>query len=388
MKQNNHIAKSQGLLCRATLSIICLFLFFDHSLAQELSVNDLEGDWEVGSTWTTGWNSGGGPVSGVTSAATINGDVFVLGSLDYAHNNFSTGLTIQGSDTLTVFGDLTFTGALMILDVTSNAVLKVYGDLNTGNSIVDIRGDGVIVVSGDLVLNGASSYHDAGGANQLYVDGLISGTSADLVQTQTDAQDFSDLSGDHPVLYSEITSELPVVLLDFKATAHGSGVKLDWSTASEENFDHFEIQRSVDGTTYTNIGKMAGHGNSSQVINYSFLDESPWSGISYYRLSAKDYDGSSESFKSISVEWIDLENTFSIYPNPMRQASSQLTVGMPKGLSQGQITVLDPAGRIIVQEKITAQLLSWQMKTSLNKGIYHIRVQTAGQILTRKFLVN
>ena len=90
---------------------------------------------------------------------------------------------------------------------------------------------------------------------------------------------------------------LPVELVRFIVSADDDFVALEWTTASEENFDYFSIERSEDGEGFYEIGTVAGHGDSQTPINYSFEDIDPIFGISYYRLNAIDYDG--KSFK----EW-------------------------------------------------------------------------------------
>ncbi|MCP4123353.1 MAG: T9SS type A sorting domain-containing protein [Bacteroidetes bacterium] len=69
---------------------------------------------------------------------------------------------------------------------------------------------------------------------------------------------------------------------------------LEWQTASEINSDYFEIQRSADVLYWQTIGEVKGAGWSADVINYSWTDENPLNGQSYYRLMQVDQDGSLE----------------------------------------------------------------------------------------------
>lgn len=112
---------------------------------------------------------------------------------------------------------------------------------------------------------------------------------------------------------------LPIELTQFDGTCNDNQVVLTWQTASEKNNDFFTIDRSNDGKNFISIGSVKGAGNSSQKLNYTFVDIEYMEGISYYRLSQEDYDGTITHSKLISVEHscsINNESEISIYPNP------------------------------------------------------------------------
>lgn len=381
MKQKKHLSTITGLFIRTVIIFSTIYLLTFTVSAQEESVNDLAGDWEVNATWdppNSTWDVGVVPTSGINRWATINGDVFVSGSLNFILNDFANGLTIAANDTLTVFGDLTFTAALMTLDV--QGVLKVYGNLDTNGSTVNILGDGTIVISGNLVIDGGSTYSDVVGGDDLYVDGTITGTG--------NGGDFTDLNTNQPVLHAEVVTELPVTLVGFDVYAEPERVRLAWATASEENFDFFDIQRSKDGKNYESIGEVEGSGNSTQLINYTFSDNHPYSGISYYRLKAVDYDGSFEIFESKRADISFGGSQMSLYPNPILRHTSGLRVDFQAALSNKTISIYNALGQLMVHETIAEGANFWSLDQGLPKGLYHIKAQLGNQTLVKKFLVN
>lgn len=107
---------------------------------------------------------------------------------------------------------------------------------------------------------------------------------------------------------------LPIVLTDFYARTSGSTVELYWTTASELNNDHFTIERSGNGIDYESIGKIKGAGTSLQRQSYSFTDEAPRGGLSYYRLKQTDFDGKETTHKVVSVTRPG--EPFLVFPNP------------------------------------------------------------------------
>ena len=62
---------------------------------------------------------------------------------------------------------------------------------------------------------------------------------------------------------------LPVSFNNLSAKLSGAGVNINWSTASETNNDHFEIEASIDGKTFKKIKTVAtNNGNSSVAQSY------------------------------------------------------------------------------------------------------------------------
>lgn len=84
---------------------------------------------------------------------------------------------------------------------------------------------------------------------------------------------------------------LPVELVSFQASPERTGITLSWKTASEFDNDYFTIQRASDGRRFEDIGMMPGQGTSLTHWNYNFEDNTPNSGVNYYRLAQTDFSG-------------------------------------------------------------------------------------------------
>jgi hypothetical protein len=80
-------------------------------------------------------------------------------------------------------------------------------------------------------------------------------------------------------------------LVNFNAVLDNNVVNLSWTTAEEINSNHFAVERSADASHWQAIGTVTAKGFSSIAVNYSFIDESPSSGVNYYRLQIVDNDG-------------------------------------------------------------------------------------------------
>ena len=117
--------------------------------------------------------------------------------------------------------------------------------------------------------------------------GLTTSQAASVTATQTTTNGSTSE-------FTPCTMPLPVELSLFTVQKNSaSTVLVSWATLSEKNNDHFEVQRSTDGIHFYTIAQLPGHGNSSVLNEYSFLDENPEEGINYYRLLQVDFDGKS-----------------------------------------------------------------------------------------------
>ena len=111
---------------------------------------------------------------------------------------------------------------------------------------------------------------------------------------------------------------LPIELISFTGWYNGYENELHWKTATEINSDHFEVQKSINGIDFIEIGSVDAAGMSTSELNYLFFDDNSYSGINYYRLKLVDIDGVFEYSNTIVIR-VDTDGipAFVIYPNPV-----------------------------------------------------------------------
>jgi len=91
---------------------------------------------------------------------------------------------------------------------------------------------------------------------------------------------------------------------------------------SETNNSFFTIDRSTDGIYFTTIATAVGHGTTSQANIYSIIDENPFSGTVYYRLSQTDYNGVTEILSIIGQTNCMLSGLVLVSPNPFDRTTT------------------------------------------------------------------
>jgi hypothetical protein len=112
---------------------------------------------------------------------------------------------------------------------------------------------------------------------------------------------------------------LPVELLYFEGTAYPSFNNLKWATSSEQNSSYFGIEKSTDGETWREIAQKPSAGNSTEKINYYYLDNIDQFSIHYYRLVQYDIDGKFEIFGPIALDNRTKEKKIIKYINSLGQ---------------------------------------------------------------------
>ena len=182
---------------------------------------------------------------------------------------------------------------------------------------------------------------------------------------------------------TENSAVLPIQLIDFTATnVQNDYVALNWHTASEENNDHFEIERSVDGSAYQKIMTIKAVGTSSTVQSYAAKDMNPVNGINFYRLKQVDIDNR-YSFSAIQKVKFGKDVAPIIYPNPTTGLFTAVT-GSEEIM---EIAIYTLQGRAV--QFVMGNNLQEDMRvnvSSLSTGIYVLKIKTQSKTYQLKLL--
>lgn len=187
---------------------------------------------------------------------------------------------------------------------------------------------------------------------------------------------------------SILTNPLPVKLLSFTATSNNQHIILKWTTASESNNLYFEIERSINGTQYEPIGRVAGIGTTSQTTHYNFTDLTP-SATNYYRLKQVDIDGRYEYSTILTIKLnSELKKGVNIFPNPV---SNKINISISSDLAtNADIKIIDALGQLIYyqKEKLAkgVNVITINSLFNLSKGIYTLQVVMDNEIFSTKFI--
>lgn len=210
------------------------------------------------------------------------------------------------------------------------------------------------------------------GAGDLVVGLLMDGNGADKTVF------------DNLMISSVTTSPLPIELTRFDVEEENENtVAIRWTTASESNNDHFEIERSADGMNWNGIGKISGTGNSNSTTVYESMDYSPLEGLSYYRLVQTDRDGNSTIFPAVSIERSFPITEISVYPNPV---SERLTVRPGMADHSYSVELFDLSGRIYSSATMNNGTATIDV-SSIPDGSYYVAVKSGNNISSKQVMI-
>lgn len=173
-----------------------------------------------------------------------------------------------------------------------------------------------------------------------------------------------------------LNNPLPVQLLNFDATKRDNKVLIAWATASEQNNRGFDIERSLDGRSWTSLAfvqSKANNGNSNIRKEYVHIDTNPAKGKNYYRLRVTDINGKYE-YSNIRVVVFGAVNDVTVSPNPTRDNI------IISGLKAGQsVRLYDVTGKLILQRVAINTNADIDMSAYSN-GLYFVNVVAADGI--------
>lgn len=185
-------------------------------------------------------------------------------------------------------------------------------------------------------------------------------------------------------------STLPVKLSAFTASLNQEKVHLKWQTSAEINVSHFEVERSTDGTNFTQAGLVFAYGSANTQTDYAFTDNTAGlrQSVVYYRLRCVDIDGKTDFSETriirlgAAAEMISLQT----YPNPVMN-EVRVTVPATWQNKQTVFEIYTANGTLAARKTTSGNNQTESFNTvNLAPGFYIVRATADGQTATQKIV--
>ncbi len=183
---------------------------------------------------------------------------------------------------------------------------------------------------------------------------------------------------------------LPLIINQFNGNYSDGFIQLGWSTYSEINVDHFDVERSTDGVNFRQIGKTTSAGGQlNSNMNYNYLDITADRGNNYYRLAIVDINGNYTYSKSIMLN-VDVKgiSVMIVYPNPFSRRV-KIRVNCDKA-EKVKINVLNSNGVLVstmdAQTNVGDNNIDITKVESLPGGVYFIEVVSSTRSLKTRVM--
>ncbi len=280
-------------------------------------------------------NTGGALDITVGNGGMFGGIMRISGSLTVGDLIIAAYMEMRSGSTLSVGDDfILIDNAEVVLDNNSISADDIYMDGTSAQ----------LCGSGDLTISGAIQEFNGADANQQICDSFtINCDDGNCCDEGTNVANCNG-NGDDGSFSGSGSFTLPVELISFKAIQQESSLLLLWRTATELNNSHFTLERSFDGEAFSILVRVDGQGTTSNVTEYSFNDVNPGIGLSYYRLSQTDFDGTHTILQTVSSPGFQ-QNQITISPNPV---TKEFVINSKEPI---QIEVVDMFGRLHLKQR-------------------------------------
>jgi len=119
------------------------------------------------------------------------------------------------------------------------------------------------------------------------------------------------------VFLQSSSAPVPVNFISISANKLGADIKVDWKVASERSISSYVVERSVDGRRFTQAGTVVATGNSNSELSYTWLDATPLTGTSFYRIKSLGIGGEIKYSYIAKVSIGDVKPGYTVSPNPV-----------------------------------------------------------------------
>ncbi|NNF34653.1 MAG: T9SS type A sorting domain-containing protein [Saprospiraceae bacterium] len=311
------------------------------------------------------------------------------------HGNYGGGTSFEGSN----LGTLSNLGESQIISVTG---IKTFQ--NSGDDILSARINYRVWKSdetpGPFIIQNLPQF----GSTQMNGDKEWQTTNIDLSSNITEqgtyfVEVYFDATGDNNGFQFTIFESnngnnftasfvveetvLPVRLESFSAETHLNNINVFWTTLTETNNEKFNLYKSSDGENWNHLKNVTSQYGRSKSKNsrYQVIDDNPYYGINFYRLTQTDYDGTTTELGIASIHFKQVDVT--IYPNPF---IDRINIKLPQ--SQLYHThIIDMAGKVINNHSFRGDFYQLDLQ-DLTPGQYHLNILNQGKNIIHSSIIS
>ena len=212
--------------------------------------------------------------------------------------------------------------------------------------------------------------------NYLNVSTPLNLTGTTTINFTVDGNANSSAPDRFKILFNPI-SVLPITLSSIKAYQQNSNIAVEWKVENETGIQKYDIEKSVDGTTFNFAGTKNATGNNQSAVSYNWLDVNAVQGYNYYRIKSTLQSGRIEMSAIVKVYMGKGKSGISIYPNPVTDGIIHLQMNnMAKGIYSARL--VNAVGQVIATKVIDhAEGSSSEMISAgreIAKGNYQLEI--------------
>jgi hypothetical protein len=256
-------------------------------------------------------------------------------------------------------------------------------------------GQGSTLESGYIIYNGTGHSVTVTGLKPntyYYFSNAEYNTDGSTIMYNSNGTSMSTSTRSAPLASTPAPTPLPVELIAFTGTIDALNMAtLHWATASERNSTYFALERSADGTTFIEVGRVGAAATSNQTLNYQWPDPQRVLKSTYYRLRQVDNNGTVRYSSVVTLAPAAVAKLLEVYPNPSAGQDIQLLLRGYNGESL-TLRIADALGRTVVTQTLApsgAQYLTpLNLPRSLAPGTYVLTLGGSDSSVQKRITVS
>ncbi|HEY5464152.1 MAG TPA: T9SS type A sorting domain-containing protein [Hanamia sp.] len=177
------------------------------------------------------------------------------------------------------------------------------------------------------------------------------------------------------IVFRPSAEALAVSFISVNAYKQNTNVNVEWEVENETNMLEYEVERSIDGTHFSMITTKAAMNISKS--DYNYIDQNPFAGINYYRISSVQQNGQVEYSNIVKVDMGNLKPSISVYPNPLTSENINLQfIDQPAG--NYKVRLFNTSGQLMIMKEINfaggSSAETLQVNKDAANGIYQLEI--------------
>lgn len=183
---------------------------------------------------------------------------------------------------------------------------------------------------------------------------------------------------------------LDIDFLNVSGVLSNQSAKLNWVVSCDKIIDHFDVERSTDGTHFIKIAEAAGIGTICKATPFTATDNQV-TGVGntlYYRIKAISKEATAK-ISAVIVLKSKLQNRVIVSPNP---ANSFVRVNIIADRALlAQVRLMDATGKTVLYklQQLVSGVNSFEMEniSNLQNGVYTIQVIEGEEIFNQRLII-
>ena len=168
-------------------------------------------------------------------------------------------------------------------------------------------------------------------------------------------------------------------------------VRVNWKSENETGTDHYEIQHSEGGISFSALAGQAAINNAGGTASYSYNDVQPYVGVNYYRVKAVSTSGAESYTAVVKLAPVNEKASFSVSPNPVKNKLICLQA-TAQAAGKYRVQLINNAGQVVYKGSIivsgNAAVQRIQLPANTAAGNYKLSVTDAtGQTQTQSIVI-